>query len=321
MNDCRDMVELDPPCGIVVGYDGSAPSEHAVDWAAAEAARRRVSLTVASAAGHDGIVEGPEPRVPWPGRHAADGSGGIARRGAERAARIAPGLDIRELTRTEDAVAMLVELSWWAELVVVGASGHGGTAGAGPGSVALAAASHARCPVAVVTGPGYIEPDPEHAVLVGVDGSPESRAALHYAAELAAGRLAPLTVATAFHGSAAEAWVTAYGSADFDVSGDARDLAVEVNADAVADARRSHPALDVRPRIAMGDPAEVLTDLARGHAITVVGSRGRGLFRALLLGSVSRAVIQTSPCPVVVVRPVHAWRREAAHAAPATAVD
>lgn len=319
MSDCLDIRELDHPRGIVVGYDGSAPAERALDWAAAEAARRGVPLTVASAVDNDEIVGGPGARVPRPGRHVTKGVGELVRRGAERARRTAPDLEVREATRTDGAAAMLVELSWWSELVVVGTRGRGEVAGAVLGSVAFAVAEHARCPVAVVT--EHAAPDPEPAVLVGVDGSPESRAALHYAADLAAGRSAPLTVATAWRGSPADAWVMALGSFDFDVSEEAGDLAAEVNADAVADARGRHPALEVRPRIVMGEPADVLADLARRHVVLVVGSRGHGGFQGLLLGSVSHAVIQTSPCPVLVVRPIHTAVQETPAVAPAMAVD
>jgi nucleotide-binding universal stress UspA family protein len=321
MSDCLDVRELDDPRGIVVGYDGSPPSERAVDWAAAEAARRGVPLTVASAVDHDRIVGGSDACVPWPGRQVGDRLGEIARRGAERARRTAAALDVREVTRTDGAAAMLVDLSLWAELVVVGTRGRGEAAGAVLGSVAFAVAAHARCPVAVVTGSEQVAPDADHAVLVGVDGSPESRAALHHAAELAARRSAPLTVATAWHGSPADAWVMAYGSADFDVSEEAGELAGEANAEAVAEARRRNPGLEVRPRVVMGEPADVLADLARSHAVMVVGSRGRGGFRGLLLGSVSHAVIQGSPCPVMIVRPVQVGGQETAAVAPAMAVD
>jgi nucleotide-binding universal stress UspA family protein len=302
MNGFDDGRELDHPHGIVVGYDGSGPSERAVDWAAAEAARRGVPLTVASAVDFSGLVGKSERRVPWLSRHPSDGLTETVWRGAARARRVAPGLDVRVAIRTDGAAGMLVELSWWAELVVVGTRGHGEVAGAILGSVAFAVTTHARCPVTVVSGTGVVMPGPEHPILVGVDGSPEARAALEYAATLASGRSAPLTVATVWRCTVADAWVTAYGSADFDASEEAGATAAEVNAEAVDEVRDSFPDLEVRSLVVVGVPGHVLADLGRSHALVVVGSRGRGGFGGLLLGSVSHAVIHQASCPVIVVR-------------------
>ena len=299
--------EWDAPTGtrgIVVGYDGSAPSGRAVDWAAAEAARRGLPLTVASATDFSGLVGGPGRESPWLSRHAGEGLAETARRGAARARTAAPGLEVREVTRTEGAAGMLVELSWWAELVVVGTRGHGEVAGAILGSVAFAVTAHARCPVTVVAGDGHVMAGPGHPVLVGVDGSPSAGAALHYAADLAAGLGAPLTVATAWRWTAAEAWTLGYGAVDHDVTAEVGHLAAGVNAAAVADVRERHPGLEVRSKVVVGVPGHVLADLGRNHALIVVGSRGHGGFGGLLLGSVSHAVIHQATCPVVVVRPV-----------------
>jgi nucleotide-binding universal stress UspA family protein len=296
--------KLDHPHGIVVGFDGSGPSGHAVDWAAGEAARRGVPLTVASAIEFSGLISRPGQTTPWLSRSAASAVNETARLGAVRAQKAAPRLEVRVATRTAGPASMLVELSWWADLVVVGTRGHGEVAAAVLGSVAFAVAAHARCPVAVVSGAGYVLAGVEHPILVGVDGSAEAQAALHYAADLAAGLSSPLTVTTVWRSSAADAWAMTYGGVDAEVVEAAGETAAKVNAAAVDEARLRHPTLDVRPQVVVGIPGRAIADLGRANALIVVGSRGRGGFGGLLLGSVSHAVIRQAVCPVIVVRPL-----------------
>ncbi|HEX2706288.1 MAG TPA: universal stress protein, partial [Candidatus Lustribacter sp.] len=66
--------------------------------------------------------------------------------------------------------------------------------------------------------------------------------------------------------------------------------------------RAEHPELSVTTLISEGDPAQTLAEAGREAGLVVVGSRGRGGFSGLLLGSVSHRVIHTATCPVAVVR-------------------
>jgi nucleotide-binding universal stress UspA family protein len=63
----------------------------------------------------------------------------------------------------------------------------------------------------------------------------------------------------------------------------------------------SEDVVQVTPVVVMGEPASALCDLARSADLLVVGTRGRGGFKGLLLGSVSQRCAERSPCPVVVV--------------------
>lgn len=79
------------------------------------------------------------------------------------------------------------------------------------------------------------------------------------------------------------------------------DEAVEGLAVLLAGHREEYPDVSVETRIAVQAPAPYIVDTAREAQLVVVGSRGRGGFRGLLLGSVSQAVLHTAPCPIMVV--------------------
>ena len=292
--------------GVLVGYDGSVAADQAVDWAAAEATRRGVPLTVVNAvdlAGMPGVdATGLAPAF---AQDQLDALAGIAERGVERARTTAEGLAVSSLTVTGGAAAMLVVLSSSAELLVVGNRGHGELAGALLGSVAFAVTAHAHCPVAVVIGARTPGPGAGGPVLCAVDGSPASLAALRYAADVASSSPAALTILTCWSRPSSEVWASAYGGdyADGGIDAAAERRAVEIVRSAEADAREWHPELEIRAETVEGAPARAVPAAAAGHSLVVVGSRGRGGFTGLLLGSVSHAVIHGAGCPVVVVRP------------------
>ncbi len=119
----------------------------------------------------------------------------------------------------------------------------------------------------------------EGTIAVGVDGSSHAARALAWAGRQAALTDRSLTVVA--------------------VGKDAPELA-----DAAArEAREQHAAVGVQPMPGSGDPREVLLDVAEHAHLVVVGSRGRGTLKTLVLGSVSAAVAGGATCPVVVCRP------------------
>jgi nucleotide-binding universal stress UspA family protein len=137
-------------------------------------------------------------------------------------------------------------------------------------------------------------------MLVGIDGSPDSRAALRWAATVAAARGLPLEVLWAWqYPSDAVVSVGPLHLADPD------EVAVAVEADlrAVVDAELGEAAADVTLQVGRGPAAAALLRAARhGTVMIVVGSRGLGGFQGLLLGSVSRQLCEHAPCPVTVLR-------------------
>lgn len=147
-----------------------------------------------------------------------------------------------------------------------------------------------------------IEPIANGSIVVGHDGSVDAQRSLEQALELAEKLGAPLCVVrtwsidTAPHGALVDFGIV---SSFAQVSEKVRGL---LEAEAKAEAEK-HPSVEVAYRAAFGHPAEILLALSREARMLVVGSRGLGGFRSLLLGSVSEQCVRHAECPVLVVRP------------------
>jgi nucleotide-binding universal stress UspA family protein len=293
-----DAHRMDAPRGrtVVVGIDGSGSALRAVRWAAAEATRRAVPLRVVTA-------------FDWSRNHAI---GEIrlgasyrdimlqqARRNLADAAavaeRAAGGIPVEQQLVVGFPLAVLAAESERAQLVVIGDRGLGGVTGLLLGSVAIGLSAHAECPLVVVRGDE--DPDPAAPVVVGVDGSPLSEAALAFAYEAAAAR--------GVHLVAVHTWREVLG--DLEVAPLLDWAAIEteeheVLAERLAGWGEKYPDVPVRRVVAKDRPAHALVEQSRGAQLLVVGSRGRGGLAGLLLGSVSHAVLHRSHCPVAVVR-------------------
>ena len=140
-----------------------------------------------------------------------------------------------------------------------------------------------------------------HRIVVGVDGSPGSKTALKWAMNHA--RLTGSTVEAVTTWQNPAEYATAYGWTSAAFEGDSyAATTVKVLGDTVAEvtAQMDHP-VAVLTQVVEGHPAEALLHAAEGAELLVVGSRGRGTFAAIMLGSVSQNCVQHAPCPVVVV--------------------
>jgi nucleotide-binding universal stress UspA family protein len=136
--------------------------------------------------------------------------------------------------------------------------------------------------------------------VVGVDGSELSRLAVDFAFSHAA--LHHLGV-LAVHAYAFPAFITSSDlpSAAYDID-DLREDHARLLAEALAGYRDNYPDMPVRQKVVYGPPAAVLVAESAGAALTVVGSRGRGGFAGLLLGSTSQSVLHHATGPVAIVR-------------------
>jgi nucleotide-binding universal stress UspA family protein len=290
-----------PARGIVVGVDGSDPGMCALRWAAAEAKRRSLPLHIVTAytipvfaassmdAG-DATLDDQVIR---------DGAAEVLRQAAESIAD--PALEIHTRVESGDPAGVLLELSEEADLVVVGTRGRGGFVGRLLGSVSSALPAHAKCPTVVV--PLCVEQRPEDSpevrdtVVVGVDGSERARLAVLVAAELAAARGYTLRIVCALPPvTGSLAWMPA--------TVDQEALTADVRRQLAAGTRwlKSHvPGIEVESEVIEGSPIEVLIRESATSALVVTGSRGRGGFAGMLLGSTSQGVLHHARGPVMVV--------------------
>jgi len=188
------------------------------------------------------------------------------------------------------------------------------------GSVALHCVTHAACPVVVVHA-AAIDVARLGRVVVGVDGSDGSRAALAVAIDEASRMGADVEVVATY--VPADYWtdlttvvIPSLDEIRSDLDQHTRSLVDEVLADRPEQAS-ALPA--IRTEVHMGSAADVLIDRARTAGLLVVGSRGRGAFRGLLLGSVALHCAMHAPCPVMVVHPQRSRSAGAARSEPAMA--
>jgi nucleotide-binding universal stress UspA family protein len=139
-------------------------------------------------------------------------------------------------------------------------------------------------------------------IVVGVDGSDGSKRALRWATAQAAAEHRPLTMVHAI-GTVTAAYLDAAVIDVRQAQQALHDSAHSLLADARRDVERWAPEVEVVDLLEVGDIRELLLQLSEGSAMVVVGSRGRGPVRSLLLGSVGVALVRHAHCPVVVVRP------------------
>jgi nucleotide-binding universal stress UspA family protein len=147
-------------------------------------------------------------------------------------------------------------------------------------------------------------------IVVGVDGSPGSRAALRWAVTQAELTDARVEAVSAWQDPAVYGFAYGWSPAVFeDVSVAA--VTEKILAESVADEAGDAAPVPVLTRVLHGHPAQVLLDAAGGAQLLVVGSRGHGAFAGMLLGSVSQHRVQHASCPVVVVPPAKRTHEQA----------
>ena len=275
---------------VVVGVDESESTADAVVWAAREAARRHAELRLVLAF--------------TPGRFPArtdDGDGRAEAQATLDAARalaleVAPGVRLSTLLVDGLPVPVLAEQGHRSDLLVIGSHGASGLSVAVLGSTARELAAGGPGPVIVVSGPDP-ESLPEAGVLpvvVGVDGSEQSRRAAHFAAEEARLTHVPLVVAHVD-----------------------TDPATDKSAALVFESLlTSYPGEPLEYRRLVGSPADALVDCSSEARLLVVGSRGKGGLVGLFGGSVSQILMRRAQCPVAVVPPTmraRAWAERGGH--------
>lgn len=283
---------------ILVGVDGSDAATGAVRWAARAAAAEGLDLKVVGAydASTSDYAPGliiPQDVVDAIRQDASD----AVHAAADAAKEAAPGVTVATSIVDGDAARVLLELGKDAAMIVVGTRRLGSVKGLFLGSVSTSVAAHAHGRVTVVAAEG----NPDGPVVVGVDGSPVSDAAVAEAFRQASLRNVPLRAVHTWTPLDADA-LHGYGIGADEVARMTQD-AVEVLAERLAGYAQDYPDVTIERSVLPEEPAKALIDEAGADAsLLVVGSRGRGGFRGLLLGSTSQKVMHHADCPVMVVR-------------------
>lgn len=288
-----------PSRQVVVGIDGSDSALRAVRWAAEEARRREGGLRLVHAVE---LFTGYGPRmVDWHALHNAleDRGRGWLEDAREEVERVAPELHVDTALEAASPVVTLVKESRHAALVVLGSRGLGGFSGLVVGSTAVELAGRAHCPIVVVRGEHAEEPA-DGPVVVGVDGTPAGVAAIDFAFAQASARGADLVAVHAWSDLILEVAFTS-GAAALDF-GPLQRRSEELLAERLADWPEKYPDVHVVREVVRDRPTRALLRHGEHAQLLVVGTRGRGGFRGLLLGSTSQHLLYHARCPVAVVR-------------------
>ncbi|MFE7814312.1 universal stress protein [Streptomyces sp. NPDC057433] len=266
---------------LVVGVDGSEASLEAVDWAAAEAARHTVPLHLVHAAA--------------PEQEASDVIGAAS----ERAGKGAPAVRLSSEVLQEDAASALIGKGRNAFALVLGSRGQGDLAGLLLGSVGLAVAARADCPVVVVRGSAEHREGRFGNVVVGVEDGEGSDTAVEFAFREAHVRRCELV--------AVHAWSAPIGTPSEPPPGAwyaleaHRRPPAQVLDDALRGPAEQYRGTPVNRRVVEGQARHALLTAASGADLLVVGAGKRHGHSGLQLGLINHAVLHHAPCPVVVV--------------------
>jgi len=274
---------------IAVATNDSRQSQAAVLWAAHRAERAGLPLVILHVVDDRWVAE----PYPWTG---------VLEEGGDRLLQIAAGrvreaipVTITTKLLTGSVGGSLAKYSGKTSMVVVGSgTGH---LGGSLADRALQVAASSKVPVAVV---GTQELDGRSGVVVGVDGSKEATQAVAFAAAEADREGDELTVVYAINAPdpVVDAGLTPTSLAEL--------IAEEerlVLAETVAGLKEDYPSLPVHQILETErGPVEALVDAAVSARMLVVGSRGRGGIKRLLLGSTAHGVLKHLPCPTVITR-------------------
>ncbi|MFE3442433.1 universal stress protein [Nocardia sp. NPDC059180] len=289
------------PTDVVVGIDGSQGSLAAARWAARFAAERGRALRLA----HGMELVGTAKLVSTAGGVTAslleamkENSRHLLDRAEQAVSEEAPDLPVSARVSVGSAAALLIEESAEAFAVIIGATGNVGILGH-LGSTLLAVVSRAHGPVIVVRADAEGAIRSTGPVVVGVDGSPVSEAAVAAAFTEAAVRRTDL-VAIHVHNDRrleSERLRKLLPEAEVESAGQ------EVLSERLAGWQEKFPDVTVIRKTYSDHPTARLREWSDTAQLVVVGSRGRGGFTGLLLGSTSNSLVQHAGCPVMVVRP------------------
>lgn len=290
---------------IVAGWDGSPAARAAMNWAAADADHRAATLRLVHVLTTEPAGEYTPLIVSAPVMDTI-GQRAVRLLTAASAGLTAdhPGLAIEIAVREGSPAAALSVESAEAAVTVLGPHGANRLAGAFFGSVAARVAGHGRGVIVIARPEPATRPGKPGVVVVGVDGSAHSRAAVGFAYEEAALRGVSLVAIRTWNDKPLDNALSNY-PLEIDAAGidQLQDQILDIE---LAGWENKYPDVPVQRRVIRGRAAPTLLRYASGTTgpptqLLVVGSRGRGGFAGLLLGSTSQALIAHAECSVAVV--------------------
>lgn len=292
-----------PAKPILVGVDDSHASHDAVTWAADEASRRRLPITLVHAGYY---LHGPALSTAT-FNEAAREIDQYGRRIVAEAVRmvrdVAPNVEIHTRLDTEPAANLLISLSDSASMLVVGSHAEGSISGAILGSLSQAVAAHARCPVVVVNHSHPVNAEPNKTVVVGISPSPGGQQALRFAFEESRER-GDFLVAVRSWGDVGWGSVALTGS-DMMIS-DWQAAESALLDQCLGEIAEEFPDVAVERRLVGVRAQWGLAEAAIGADLLVVGCHRPDDHWFSRLGPVASWLLHRSPCPIAVVgRPHH----------------
>ncbi|WP_018296911.1 universal stress protein [Corynebacterium lubricantis] len=291
---------------VVVAVDGSDASNNAVRWAANTAMKRDIPLRLASSYTMpqflyaEGMVP-PQELFDDLQRETLD----KVEAAREIAHEVAPDIKIGHTIAEGSPIDMLLEMSKDVTMIVMGSRGLGGLSGMVLGSVSAAVVSHADCPVVVVREDNPVSETTKYGpVVVGVDGSEVSEKATEVAFQEADARGAELFAVHTWMDMQVQASMAGLAAAQeqWEV---VEQEQIAMLSERLAPLQEKYPNVQVKKIISRDRPVRTLVEQSEGAQLLITGSHGRGGFKGMLLGSTSRALLQSAPCPMMVVRPSH----------------
>ncbi|WP_235096884.1 universal stress protein [Amycolatopsis decaplanina] len=291
---------LRPTGPIVVGADGSTGARAAATWGMQAADRHETSLELWHALGIPDYYLGSVPPTEEFLRKIKNHGETILREAAETVGH-AHGPAVRTHLSDDSAAPALIKASDTARLIVLGSTEHSRFTALFGGSVTTALAGHARCPVVSVRGHTWDLPDSwKRPVVVGVDGSPGAEVAIAAAFDEACVRRADLVAVHAWEDVSA---FRSFGAPEGNYGwGAFTESAQRMLTQQVSKYREGCPDVEVHQVVVHDEPRQELLRWSVKAQLVVVGSRGRGGFRGLLLGSTGQSLIHHAACPVLIAR-------------------
>ena len=289
---------------VVVAVDGSPASRNAVRWAANTANKRGIPLRLASSYTMPQFLYA-EGMVPPQELFDDLQSETMEKIDEARAVahEVAPDIKIGHTIAEGSPIDMLLDMAHDVTMIVMGSRGLGGLSGMVMGSVSAAVVSHASCPVVVVREDNQLDEASKYGpVVIGVDGSDVSAKATAIAFAEADARGAELVAVHTWMDMQVQASLAALSAAQQQWEVVEREQ-IDMLAERLAPMTEKYPNVEVRKVITRDRPVRALVENSEGAQLLVVGSHGRGGFKGMLLGSTSRALLQSAPCPMMVVRP------------------